>query len=122
MEINAEAYLRYRHGEAITTGWERLEIVVKFKEGKKLLKTKIIKTLATTYNIKHGNDPYCSYGNYLEDVKRKITNKDYLHMAVETIVKEHIVNKENNTNEGKKKTDIINLVSNMEKIKVKVKL
>lgn len=38
MYIDAEAHLVYYDGETISSGWERLSIVVKFKENGKFLR------------------------------------------------------------------------------------
>lgn len=121
MEINAEAYLRYRHGESITTGWERLEIVVKFKSLKKsLLKKKIIKTLATTYHIDNGTDPYGNYEEYYDVVKSIVTDKEYLNKVVEGIVKDYVKEHENETFEKCKRKEIVDHIDNMKKFEVKV--
>ena len=125
MYIDAEASLEYWDGESITSGWERLDLVVKFKEEGKLFRTKISDTLVSTFGIYNGHmasKSYDSYDLYYKEVETYLNDSYLIKIKVEQMVKEYFKQKNDDDTKNSKKKHIQKQVQNMESIKVRVNL
>jgi len=125
MYIDAEAFLQYRDGSTIASGWERLELVVKFKERGKLFRTKLVETLATTFGMHSSHykgKRYDTYDEYYDDVESIINDTDLIKMRVEEVVKDYFVKKYEDEMKDNRLKNIQKRVNNLSTLKVRVKL
>lgn len=127
MEILATAKLVYCDGEAISSGWEKLSLVVKFKEDGKFFNRKLTKTLASTYNFYnshmcHEQNRYSSIDEYFKDVEFLISDIPTIKRAAEKMILNYFKKKNENDLLNNKTKNISKRVNKMPKIDVKVKV
>lgn len=128
MEILATAKLEYYDGESVIGGWERLVLVVKFKEGKKFFKTTLHKTLASTYNVVNSHlvpdekDRYDSFDEYYEEVEYLIKDDYVLKREAEKMIKDYFLKMSETETKNNRTAKMAKLVNNSPKIEIKVKI
>ena len=125
MEVNAIAYLDYRDGEEISSGWERLRLIIKFKERGKFFKVKLVKTLANTYFVENPSqdvwDRYGgSYDKYYKIVESYIGNDEKLKEVVTEMIIDYFKNNKKNNLIKSKSKEVADKVANSSKIEIKV--
>jgi hypothetical protein len=121
MEIIATAKMYYWTGESIIGGSERLELVVKFRE-KGLFKTKLKKTLVSTWQIKQilALRELRSYDHYFDECEKYINDSYLVKMEAESMIKEYFQEKFKNNKQDARSTNLQSRVNKLDKIKVKV--
>jgi hypothetical protein len=127
MEVNAIAYLDYRDGEEISSGWERLRLIVKFKEKGKFFKVRLVKNLASTYFVENPHQDIWnryggSYDKYYEIVENYIGNEKKLKGVAENLILDYFKNNKKNNLIKSKSKEVADKVANSNKIEVKVKI
>jgi hypothetical protein len=130
LEVNAVAYLYYNEGESISSGWEGLELIVKFKEDKKLFKTRIKRKVASTYFIHNpqesilykGNHSYSTYSEYYEVVEAWINDIEKVKKEAEDMIISHFSQKNKDQSKSDRKKSVQKMVKNAPQIEIKVKI
>jgi hypothetical protein len=121
--VDTIAYFEYWEGKSVSGGWERLELIVKFKESGKLFKTKLEETLATTFGVSNphvSNRPYKSYDEYFKDVEFFLSDTYTIERVVERMVTNHFKHKDQNNYKEERSKNISDRVSKMNKMQIKV--
>jgi hypothetical protein len=128
MEIIAHASLYYNEAKSMTSGWERLELNVSFKQPGKLLKTYLTETLASTFNyynshlVPDKDDRYETLDEYYEDVEWLISDLPAIEREAEKMIREYFDKKSKQFNEDNRKSNLVKKVNKMEKIEVRVSI
>ncbi|MFC8686076.1 hypothetical protein [Brevibacillus porteri] len=125
MFVDTEAYLHYYDGETISSGWERLELVVKFKEEGKFFRTKITETLVSTLNLQNANEMsilFKDYDHYCDEVEKYLNDSSLLERRVEQVIREYFKKKSKNELNDNRSKSIQKRVNDFKSIKVRVKL
>lgn len=126
MKINATAYLYYNKGESVTSGWEKLSLYVKFKEDGKLFRTKLEKTLVSTFNVANGlysyKDRIDSFDEYYKLVNEAIEDKEHLMEVAKEMIREYFKEKKEENNKNINKKDLARKINNMPKFDITVEI
>jgi hypothetical protein len=125
MDIIATAQLAYRDGKSISSGYERLELYVKFREKRKIFKTKLHRNLVSTYQVLNAHlslNPLHSYADYYNECEKYLNDINLVKDVAEFMIRDHFNKKDNNTYKENKSKELQNKVSKLGKIEVKVKL
>jgi hypothetical protein len=125
LEIIATAKLVYWDGDSVTGGWERLELVVKFKENGKLFKRKLTKKLVSTFQVDNAHiswNPLNSYGEYFAECEKYLNDTYLIKKAAEKMIKDYFKGKTNKDLKDSRSKNISNRVSKLGEIEVKVKI
>lgn len=123
MEILATAQLIYHDGEAITAGWERLSLEVKFKEHKKLFKTKLNKTLVSTNQVLNHHltmNPLNTFDDYFNECEKYINDNYLVKKAAENMIKDYFKDKSKEEKRDSRSKNIEKRVNKLGKIEIKV--
>lgn len=120
MEILATAELQYLLGESISSGWERLEIVVKFKEEGKLFKRKLKSTLASTYHVFNASNSPMTYDEYFGICEEYLNDTYLVKKVAENMIKDYFNKKNSNQLKNNRAKNIQSRASKLGKVEVKV--
>jgi hypothetical protein len=127
LEVIATAKLKYKTGENIIEKWERLTIEVKFKDGNKLFKKVLTRTLADSTDI-GGNshsiyrNNYKSWDEFYDGVEKIAKDKEYVEGVVETMVKRYFRDKSNKNNKNYRSKNTEKMIKELSNIEVNVKI
>lgn len=128
MELLATVNLRYWNGESMYDGYERLEMVIKFKENRKIFKTKLVETLTSVFYLHSPQlaldvrEKYDSYEDYYDDVESIINNKEYLEEMAVKKIKSYFSNKDDKEWKSNRKNEISNKANSLPSFEIKVKI
>lgn len=117
MEVNAIARIKYNDD---SLGWERLELIVKFREKGKLFKTKLNEDLATTENV-YDLDNY-EYVDFLNDCEMYISELELIKRIAKNMIKKYFTDKYETNEEDKKLLEIKKKLKTLDSIEIKVKI
>jgi hypothetical protein len=98
VEIVASARLEYCEGLSVAE-WERLVLVVKFKQDGKLFKRKLTKTLVSTYQVENSHlsmRPLNSYDEYFAECEKYLNDQYLIKKAAENMIKKYFNEKSKN--------------------------
>lgn len=118
MKIQATGELEYWRGECISTSPERLVLIVKFKEPKKIFKTKIEHWLLSDGTSVFCDSEFKTRKDYLNELERVVANESELKLTVSKLVGEHFKNKYR----GSRNTDRLNKILNLAPKEIKVEV
>ncbi|KON87443.1 hypothetical protein AF332_11800 [Sporosarcina globispora] len=122
MEVIATAHLEYWDGESLSGGSERLEIIVKFKEAGKFLKTKIVHSLASTARMRSGYASYQNYKEYIKEVEKYLDDPYLVKKEAEYLILKHFADKYSDEKKVDKKNNIHKRIKDVGKLEIKVKI
>lgn len=126
MIINATAELYYNEGLSMVSGWERLQLIVKFKEQGKFFKTKLQENLANSFNY-HRNHlvvdrTYSSMDEYYDHVEEIIADTEYVKECAISMIKEYFEAIDKEDSKNMRKSNTAKTVKDLPKIEIKVEI
>ncbi|MEI5908867.1 hypothetical protein WAK64_17600 [Bacillus spongiae] len=128
MEIPVSVRLDYWNGKAVTSGWERLDVVVKFKEKGNLFRTKLCKTIATKFNYVHAgllqneNNRYETEDEYYEEVEYYLNSQESVIKVAEEMINKYFEDHQEKDGHGYEIKEITRKINKFPKLKVNVKV
>lgn len=127
MIVNATVSLYYSEGGSISSGWESLWMYVKFKEKGNVFKTKLGKSLVSTFNVENARhcdyeDRIDSYDDYYRIVNEMLDDKELLKGVAVEMIEKHFVEEAEENSKDKSKEDLVNRVRKTPKLEITVEI
>ncbi|GAA0347776.1 hypothetical protein GCM10008931_43830 [Oceanobacillus oncorhynchi subsp. oncorhynchi] len=123
MEINAVAYYKYDTGYI---GWECLQLVVKFRYGKRFFRRKWIRTVASMKYVenldwrKFKEPPYETKDEYYEYINSVLDNPEFKREMAEEMINDWIKEQMEESNQNSEIANILKKVKSDGKMKIKL--
>lgn len=126
MVIYATAELYYNEALSVTSGYESLQLIVKFKQQGKFFKVKLDRSLASAYNYHQPHRTsvrtYISIDEYYDHVEEILNDKEYVESCVIKMIKERFENENNKEKKNMRKFNIVQMTKDKPKLEIKVEI